>query len=58
MVSRPYSKLIEILRYTLEQVEKDVRLNRDDAGLDELKRSLQLRLDDLERRTADLELDE
>jgi hypothetical protein len=58
MVSGPYSKLIEILRYTLEQVEKDVRLNRDDAGLDELKRSLQLRLDDLERGTADLELDE
>jgi hypothetical protein len=58
MVSRPYSKLIEILRYTLEQVEKDVRLKRDDAGLAELKRSLQLRLDDLERRTADLELDE
>jgi hypothetical protein len=58
MVSRPYSKLIEILRHTLEQVEKDVRLNRDDAGLTELKRSLQLRLDDLERRTADSELDE
>jgi hypothetical protein len=58
MVSRPYSKLIEILRYTLEQVEKDGCVNSDNAGRAELRRSLQLRLEDLERRTAASALDE
>jgi hypothetical protein len=56
MSSKPYSKLVEILRYQLEQVKKDLALYPDDAHLTKLKQSLQWRLKDLER-SADPESD-
>ena len=53
----PYSKLIEILRFTLEQVEKDASFNPESRPVAELKRSLHQTLVDLERRTKGSELD-
>lgn len=57
IASMPYSKLIEILRYMLEQVEKDVFLHTDSANLREFRCSLKQRLEDLERRASSSELD-
>jgi hypothetical protein len=53
----PYSKLIEILRYMLKQVEKDVSLHQDSMKPSELCRSLKQRLEDLEGRAVSSELD-
>lgn len=46
--STPYSEMIDILRATLKQVERDVSLNPKDQKADELRRSLRRTLDDLE----------
>ena len=50
MFSRPYSKLIEILRFTLDQVEKDASFDPDNPAVARLKRSLQQKLADFKRR--------
>ena len=44
----PYAEVIEILRSTLEQVEKRVSQNPNDPREAEIQRSLQRMLDDLE----------
>ena len=49
MNDRPYGKLVEILRFTLQRLEKDATAYPDDAQMDELKRSLVRRLAALER---------
>lgn len=48
MNPRPYSALIEIIRSTLKQLEKDASRNPTDRNLAELKRSLQNALEDLD----------
>jgi hypothetical protein len=57
MSSRPYSKLIEILRYTLERAEQDALLNPERQEVAELKRSIQQSLEHLERGMGSPELD-
>ena len=52
MFSRPYSKLIEILRFTLEQVEKDACFDKKSQAVIELKQSLLRRIADLEGRAS------
>ena len=47
--SEPFSDIIiDTLRATLKQAEKDASLNPNDQKAGELKRSLQRKLDDLE----------
>lgn len=46
--SAPYAELIEILRSTLKQAEKDVALNPKDTKALEMQRSLQRMLDGVE----------
>jgi hypothetical protein len=50
MNARPYSMVIEILRFTLRRVEKNLLAHPDDAKLVELKRTLERRLATLEGR--------
>ena len=50
MSFRPYSKLIEILRFTLDQVEKDACFDKKNPAVIELKQSLLRRIVDLEGR--------
>lgn len=40
MSAKPYSKMIEILRATLQQLEKDAYLMAGDHSIDTLRRSL------------------
>lgn len=60
MTSKPYSKLIEILRFTLDQVEKDACFDKKSPAVVELKQSLLRRIVDLEskgRAASDREAD-
>ena len=50
--SAPYSDIIDILRATLQQAEKDASLNPNDQKAAELERSLRRTLDDLESSRA------
>ena len=50
--SAPYSDIIDILRATLKQAEKDASLNPNDQKAAELERSLRRTLDDLESSRA------
>jgi hypothetical protein len=53
MSDRPYAKLAEILRFTLEQLEKDTAAYPDNAQMGELKRSLRRQLASLEGNSDD-----
>jgi hypothetical protein len=48
MTSRPYSKVIEILRSTLDHLEKSSSGKSDDRALQNLKCSLQQTIDALQ----------
>jgi hypothetical protein len=50
MSAKPYSKLIDILRSTLQQVEKDTSGKAADGRLNEVKLSLKRTIDSLESR--------
>ena len=52
MSSRPYSKLIEILRFTLDHVENDACFDKKSQAVIELKQSLLRRIADLEGRAS------
>ena len=43
-MTRPYSMLRDVLRFTLEQVERDLSAHPNDTELNELKVSAQRRL--------------
>ena len=49
----PYADVIDILRSTVRQSERDVALNPNDPGAKEMNRSLRRMLDDLESRQSD-----
>ena len=49
----PSRRLIEALRVTLQQLERDQRLNPNDSTLAELKRCILHTLADLERSHSD-----
>jgi hypothetical protein len=53
MASRPYSKLIEIYHFTLEQIEKDTCFDKKNPAVIELKESLLRRIADLEGRSRE-----
>lgn len=49
----PYADVIDILRSTVRQSERDVALNPNDPGAKEMYRSLRRMLDDLESTQSD-----
>ena len=55
MNDRPYGKLVEILRFTLQRLEKDASAYPDNAQMDEARRSLVRRLAALEGSLQDNE---
>jgi uncharacterized protein (DUF488 family) len=53
MASRPYSKLIEIYHFTLDQIEKDACFDKENPAVIELRQSLLRRIADLEGRSRE-----
>jgi hypothetical protein len=53
MASRPYSKLMEIYHFTLEQIEKDACFDKENSAVIELRQSLLRRIADLEGRSRE-----
>jgi hypothetical protein len=53
MSSRPYSKLIEIYHFTLDQIERDACFDKKNPAVIELQQSLLRRIADLEGRSRE-----